>query len=77
MLGDGLKPDEPAPKKLDQADLDSATRVVTFCTLPDDLQAIEEALGAKGDSSGFDRGLAAAAFGEEMDEMDIVILNAC
>jgi len=36
---DGLKPDDPAPKKLEQADLDTAARVVTFCALPSGLQA--------------------------------------
>jgi arsenate reductase len=39
LLGDGLKPDEPAPSKLEQADLDAAARVVTFCALPPGLQA--------------------------------------
>lgn len=39
LLGDGLKPDEPAPTKLEQRDLDAAVRVVTFCALPPELQA--------------------------------------
>lgn len=39
LLGDGLKPADPAPAKLTQADLDSAVRVVTFCDLPPDLEA--------------------------------------
>jgi protein-tyrosine-phosphatase len=39
LLGDGLKPDEPAPTKLEQSDLDAAVRVVTFCALPPELQA--------------------------------------
>ena len=39
LLGDGLKPDEPAPTKLEQRDLDDAVRVVTFCALPPELQA--------------------------------------
>lgn len=38
LLGDGLKPDEPAPTKLDQSDLDAAARVVSFCALPPELQ---------------------------------------
>lgn len=38
LLGDGLKPDEPAPTKLEQPDLDAAVRVVTFCALPPELQ---------------------------------------
>jgi len=38
LLGDGLKPDEPAPTKLEQSDLDAAVRVVTFCALPPYLQ---------------------------------------
>ena len=38
LLGDGLKPDDPAPKKLEQTDLDAAVRVVTFCALPPGLQ---------------------------------------
>lgn len=39
LRGDGLKPDDPAPLKLEQADLDAAVRVVTFCALPPGLQA--------------------------------------
>lgn len=39
LRGDGLKPDDPAPSKLEQADLDAAVRVVTFCALPPGLQA--------------------------------------
>ena len=39
LLGDGLKPGEPFPTKLDQRDLDAAVRVVTFCALPPGLQA--------------------------------------
>ena len=39
LLGDGLKPDDPAPSQLEQADLDAAVRVVTFCDLPSGLQA--------------------------------------
>ena len=39
LLGDGLKPDDPAPTKLEQSDLDAAVRVVTFCALPAGLQA--------------------------------------
>ena len=39
LLGDGLKPGDPAPTKLEQPDLDSAVRVVTFCALPPGLQA--------------------------------------
>ena len=39
LLGDGLKPDDPAPTKLEQRDLDAAVRVVTFCALPPGLQA--------------------------------------
>ena len=39
LRGDGLKPGDPAPKKLEQADLDAAVRVVTFCSLPPGLQA--------------------------------------
>jgi arsenate reductase (thioredoxin) len=38
LLGDGLKPEGPAPTKLEQADLDAAVRVVTFCALPPGLQ---------------------------------------
>jgi arsenate reductase (thioredoxin) len=38
LLGDGLKPDDPAPIKLTQSDLDAATRVVTFCDLPPGLK---------------------------------------
>jgi protein-tyrosine-phosphatase len=38
LLGDGLKPDEPVPAKLGQADLDAAVRVVSFCALPPELQ---------------------------------------
>ncbi|HEX5717021.1 MAG TPA: hypothetical protein VF179_12730 [Thermoanaerobaculia bacterium] len=38
LLGDGLKPDEPVPSKLQQTDLDAAVRVVTFCALPPELQ---------------------------------------
>jgi protein-tyrosine-phosphatase len=39
LRGDGLKLDDPAPKKLEQADLDAALRVVTFCSLPPQLHA--------------------------------------
>jgi protein-tyrosine-phosphatase len=39
LRGDGLKPDEPAPSRLEQRDLDTAVRVVTFCALPSGLQA--------------------------------------
>jgi hypothetical protein len=39
LRGDGLKPDDPAPSKLEQSDLDAAVRVVTFCALPPGLQA--------------------------------------
>jgi arsenate reductase len=39
LLGDGLKPDDPTPAKLEQSDLDAAVRVVSFCDLPPDLQA--------------------------------------
>lgn len=39
LLGDGLKPNDPAPRKLAQADLDAARRVITFCDLPPDLAA--------------------------------------
>ena len=39
LLGDGLKPDDPAPSKLEQSDLDAAVRVVTFCALPPGLEA--------------------------------------
>ena len=39
LRGEGLEPDDPAPRKLGQADLDTALRVVTFCDLPPGLQA--------------------------------------
>jgi protein-tyrosine-phosphatase len=39
LRGDGLKPNDPAPTKLEQRDLDAAVRVVTFCALPPELQA--------------------------------------
>jgi hypothetical protein len=39
LLGDGLKPADPAPTKLTQSDLDTAARVVTFCDLPPGLKA--------------------------------------
>lgn len=39
LRGDGLKPGDPAPSKLEQKDLDAAVRVVTFCALPPGLQA--------------------------------------
>ena len=39
LRGDGLKPDDAAPSKLKQQDLDAAVRVVTFCALPSELQA--------------------------------------
>jgi arsenate reductase (thioredoxin) len=39
LRGDGLKPDDPAPSKLGQQDLDAAVRVVTFYALPSELQA--------------------------------------
>lgn len=38
LLGDGLKPDDPAPTKLVQSDLDAAARVVSFCELPPGLK---------------------------------------
>ena len=38
LRGDGLKPDDPVPSKLEQADLDAAVRVVAFCALPPGLQ---------------------------------------
>lgn len=38
LLGDGLKPADPAPTKLTQSDLDAAARVVSFCDLPPDLK---------------------------------------
>lgn len=38
LRGDGLKPDDPAPSKLEQLDLDAAVRVVTFCAIPSELQ---------------------------------------
>jgi protein-tyrosine-phosphatase len=38
LLGDGLKPDDPAPTKLGQSDLDAAVRVVSFCELPPGLE---------------------------------------
>ena len=38
LRGDGLKPDDPAPSKLEQSDLDTAVRVVTFCALPSGFQ---------------------------------------
>lgn len=34
LRGDGLAPADPLPRKLEQADLDAAARVVTFCDLP-------------------------------------------
>lgn len=34
LLEDGLKPGDPAPTKLTPYDLETATRVVTFCDLP-------------------------------------------
>lgn len=40
LLGDGLKPNDPVPRKLAQADLDAAHRVITFCDLPPDLQTV-------------------------------------
>jgi protein-tyrosine-phosphatase len=40
LRGDGLKPGEPIPVKLEQRDLDAAIRVVTFCALPPDLQVM-------------------------------------
>lgn len=40
LRGDGLKPDDPAPTKLSQPDLDAAVRVVAFCDLPPGLQAV-------------------------------------
>ena len=40
LLGDGLKPNDPVPRKLAQADLDAAHRVITFCDLPPDLAAV-------------------------------------
>lgn len=39
LLGDGLKPGEPAPAKLRQPDLDAAVRVVAFGDLPPELRA--------------------------------------
>ena len=38
LLGDGLKPTDPAPTKLTQSDLDTAARVITFCDLPPDFK---------------------------------------
>jgi arsenate reductase (thioredoxin) len=38
LQADGLVASEPAPKKISKADLVSARRVITFCTLPDDYQ---------------------------------------
>jgi arsenate reductase len=38
LLGDGLKPANPTPAKLEQLDLDTAVRVITFCDLPPELQ---------------------------------------
>jgi arsenate reductase len=38
LQADGLKPDDPAPTKLTQSDLDAAVRVVTFCDLPPELE---------------------------------------
>ena len=40
LLGDGLKPADPKPAKLEQSDLDTAVRVVTFCDLPPELQVV-------------------------------------
>lgn len=40
LLGDGLKPNDPIPTKLGQADLDAAVRVITFCDLSPDLEAV-------------------------------------
>lgn len=34
LLGDGLVPGDATPSRLQQGDLDAATRVVTFCDLP-------------------------------------------
>jgi arsenate reductase (thioredoxin) len=39
LRGDGLKPDDPTPRKLEQRHLDAAVRVITFCALPPELQA--------------------------------------
>jgi arsenate reductase (thioredoxin) len=36
LQADGLAASEPAPKKISKADLAGASRVITFCTLPDD-----------------------------------------
>ena len=38
LRGDGLMPNDPTPAKLEQRDLAAAVRVVTFCSLPPDLQ---------------------------------------
>lgn len=40
LLGDGLRPDDPAPTRLGQSDLDAAVRVVTFCDLPPELAVV-------------------------------------
>lgn len=40
LLADDMKPNDPAPKKLAQEDLDAAHRVITFCDLPPDLEAV-------------------------------------
>jgi len=36
LRSDELAPSEPAPKKISKADLVGASRVITFCALPDD-----------------------------------------
>jgi arsenate reductase (thioredoxin) len=36
LQADGMVASEPAPKKISKADLISASRVITFCALPDD-----------------------------------------
>ena len=36
LQAEGLKPSEAAPKKISQADLAGAQRVIAFCQLPDD-----------------------------------------
>lgn len=40
ITGSRSEADDPAPKKLAQADLDAAVRVITFCDLPPDLEAV-------------------------------------
>jgi arsenate reductase (thioredoxin) len=40
LLGDGLKPADPKPAKLEQSDIDAAVRIITFCALPPELQVV-------------------------------------